>query len=99
MQRPCEREEVVNEMKTLWNLKKEQSDDISVIKRDIKKLDKEISHSKKELKRWTDYKATGRSNLETHITLLHEEIVSMKANYEIISGWLLSHYLAINLRI
>ena len=86
MQRPCEREEVVDEMKSLWNLKKDQSDDISVIKKDIRKLDKEISHSKKELKKWTDYQATGRSNLDTHIKLLQEEIVSMKANYEIISG-------------
>lgn len=86
LQKPCERDEVTEEMKLLWRLKQSHDDEIAIIKKDIKALDKEINVNKKELKKWTDYKETGRSDLDKLINHLKQEIVSMGNNYEIIIG-------------
>ena len=86
LQKPCEREEVVSEMKSLWELKKRQEEEVAEDKSAIKVVDREIHGAKKELKKWTDYKESGREYLETHIKLLKQEIVSMGSNCEIITG-------------
>ncbi len=76
-------------MKCLWDLKKGEEDEILSDKKAIKVVDREIHAAKKELKKWTDYKETGREYLDTHIKLLKQEIVSMGSNCEIITGKLL----------
>jgi len=86
LQKPCEREEVVTEMKTLWDMKNRQEEEITADKSAIKVVDREIHAAKKELKKWTDYKETGREYLDTHIRLLKEEMVSMGSNCEVITG-------------
>lgn len=84
MQTPCERDEVIVMMKTLWLLKQEHEDEIVKLKKEIKVLDKEIHVQKKELKKWTDYRDQGRSKMEAHIQLLKEEITSMNDNFEVV---------------
>lgn len=84
MQPPCERDEVIVMMKTLWLLKQEHEDEIVKIKKEIKVFDKDIHLQKRELKKWTDYRDQGRAKMEAHIQLLKEEITSMKDNFEVV---------------
>lgn len=57
-----------------------------MIKKEIKKSDKEINNSKRELRSWHDFKNRGTHDINTHIKLLKKELADMNDNYEIISS-------------
>ena len=56
------------------------------LRREIRKLDKEINGAKKELKYWIDFKNKGTLDLEFQTSLLKKELFDMKENYDIITG-------------
>ena len=45
-----------------------------------------MSVSRKELKKWNEFKHTGSKQLYTEINLLKQEITYMTENYEIVAG-------------
>lgn len=85
-QEKCDKDEVISEMKQIWALKQTHEGELTLIRKEIRKVEKEISNAKKELKKWTDFKQSGSSRLDTEIKLLKQEIIHMTENYEIVAG-------------
>lgn len=59
---------------------------IQGLKREIKKLERDINDEKQELKAWTDFRDYGQHQLSVEISLLKKELEDMKENYEIMSS-------------
>lgn len=55
------------------------------MKRELKKLERDINDEKNELQIWTDFRDNGQHQLATEICLLKKELEDMTENYTIIS--------------
>lgn len=56
------------------------------LKRDLKKLDREINENKNILLKWTEFRDDIQYKLSTQINLLKKELEDMNENYQIISS-------------
>lgn len=82
----CDKEDVLKELKNLWNYKQSQERDMLSIRKDIKRTEREIVETKRQLKEWKEFKNTVQYQLGTQIELLRKELGYMNENYEIISN-------------
>lgn len=55
------------------------------LKRDLKRLERDINDEKRELHTWTEFRDHGQHQLSTQIRLLKKELEDMNANYKIMS--------------
>jgi hypothetical protein len=79
-------DDVIDELKLMWQIKKQNDIEIQSIKKDIKQCEKEILSVRKDVKYWKEFKMNGQHHLDTQIKLLKQELIDMKQNFEIISA-------------
>ncbi len=85
-QEKCEKSDVLNEMKLLWNFKKQLDDELIDERIQIKQTENHISHTKKEIRMWNEYNTRGKNELALQIELLKQEMDDMRLNFDIMSS-------------
>ena len=83
---PCDKDEVISEMKELWKVRKQQEQSVIDLRNKIKQTSKEIKSESRVLAEWNEFVAKGRHELDTKIMLLSNELNYMEENYVIISS-------------
>lgn len=89
-QEKCVKEDVLKEMKNLWNFQKQLDDELIDLRIQIKQKENSISQTKKDIKMWNEFNAKGKHEIQTQIKLLKQEVDDMKFNFDIMSKYFAS---------